>query len=852
MDQVFSILKKLRGRSFAELRERGRQKFDAHAERRGWSSLARLPGDEEFLAALGVNLPGGRRTALSAESLLEHFRARRAPSFFAPFGDEAAARETLRTRFNDASQGAVVAKARKIGANVFDLLGYRDLFFGAPIDWQLEPVSGKKAPSLHWSRIDYLNPEVVGDKKITWELNRHQYFSTLGRAYWRTGDEHYAAAFAKHLSAWMEGNPPKSGINWSSSLEISFRAISWLWALYFFKDSSRLTPSLLLRALKFLYLHARHLESYLSTYFSPNTHLTGEALGLFYLGTLWPEFKRARVWRELGQRILNGELDRHVRPDGVYFEQSSYYHRYTTDFYLHYYLLSEANGGSSAPILKEKLHALLDHLMYLTKPDGTTPLIGDDDGGRLVMLDERAPADFRSSLATAAALFSRPDYKYVAGDVTEETFWLLGSDGVSAFDRLTAEAPSETSRAFPDGGYYVMRDNWSATANYLVIDCGPHGVYNCGHAHADALSFEVAVRGRFLLVDPGTYTYTAAREMRDYFRSSAAHNTLTIDKQSSSVPSGPFSWKHIARTRPAIWSTQPRFDYLTGAHDGYSSLDAPALHERSVLFLKGDYWIVRDRVETNGRHRYDLNFHFAPDAAPELEPTGGEIAVRERSADRPGGQIISFGKGGSWQQDEGWASGCYGEILPSQVFTFSAAGEGDQDFFTFLVPRSAGEGNLLARELTTAAGRAFTLSDQNGDAHDLLLIGPTEVTLGDEQWRSDAPWVWARLVGGDRRTLREVVLIGGGRLDLNGRRIAEAVDHLAVEWQGGEMRAEMTPKSFAAPVVLASLRTGGGSVNNLKFSAGGRETLRFVGGRPQDTEAEAGVETKNNLVEVGR
>ena len=138
----------------------------------------------------------------------------------------------------------------------------------------------------------------------------------------------------------MDQNPPKLGINWASSLEVAFRSISWLWALYFFKDSPALTSSLFLRALKFLYLHARHLETYLSTYFSPNTHLTGEALGLFYLGTLLPEFRAAARWRETGRRILLEQMARHVQPDGVYFEQSSYYHRYTTDFYTHFLILA--------------------------------------------------------------------------------------------------------------------------------------------------------------------------------------------------------------------------------------------------------------------------------------------------------------------------------------------------------------------------------------------------------------------------------------------------------------------------------------------------------------------------------
>ncbi|MEJ7617097.1 MAG: alginate lyase family protein [Pyrinomonadaceae bacterium] len=415
----------------------------------------------------------------------------------------------------------------------------------------------------------------------------------------------------------------------------------------------------------------------------PNTHLTGEALGLFYLGTLLPEFKSALRWREIGQTILCAELERHVKPDGVYFEQSSYYHRYTADFYLHFYLLAQANNVAVGEIVREKLIALLDHLLHLTKPDGTTPLVGDDDGGRLVVLDERAPNDFRATLATGAAVFSRADHKYVAEDVSEETLWLLGGDGLRVFDQLGARPPGEESRAFPDGGYYVMRDGWSRTANYLLIDCGPHGVFNCGHAHADALAFELAARGRTLLVDPGTYTYTSSPQMRDHFRSSAAHNTLTVDGVSSSLSDGPFAWKHIARTSVKEWQSERRFDYLEASHDGYSSLDAPAMHTRSVLFIKGDYWIVRDRVETAGTHSYDLNFHYAAGAAPTIESDAGAAAmVSERSA-AGGLDLCTFGERGAWRQEEAPVSRFYGDLSAAPLLTYSARSEGAAEFVTF-------------------------------------------------------------------------------------------------------------------------------------------------------------------------
>ncbi|HWS53605.1 MAG TPA: alginate lyase family protein, partial [Pyrinomonadaceae bacterium] len=709
------------------------------------------------LARLVLPEPRGPGAA-DAAGLLEHFR--RAPRpFFCAFDDPEATREELRRRFADAAASALLERAARAAAGRFDLLGLRGLSFGDPVDWNLEPVAGKRAPMKHWSRIGELDAGLTGDKKIIWELNRHQHFYGLGRAYWRTGDEAHARAFAAHLASWM-AHPPKLGVNWMSSLEVAFRAISWLWALHFFKRSPHLTPELYARALKYLYLHGRHLETYLSTYFSPNTHLTGEALGLFYLGTCLPELRRAARWREKGRRVLVEQLARQVAPDGVYFEQTSYYQRYTADFYAHFRLLARAAGEDLGGAVDGRLAALCDHLMHLTAPDGTTPFYGDDDGGRLAPLDDRPAADFRATLATAAALFARADYKHVAGPATEESLWLAGPEGLKAYDALDALAPAEQSRAFPAGGYYVMRDGWAEDSNYLLLDCGPHGFDNGGHAHADALSFALAARGRTLLVDPGTYSYTGSPEMRDYFRHSASHNTLAVDGESSSVPAGPFSWATAARCEARAWHARARFDFFEGEHDGYRRLPDPVTHRRSVLFLKGDYLVVRDEAEARGRHRFGLNFHFAPGAAPRLAGEGRSAFVSVADDARPGLELHAHGGHGRWRLADGWVSPCYGARARAAVGVYEAEGEGPQDFVTLCLPRAAGQ--PAARVLALMPGAAAHFLEVAGADHrDFLILGRAGRLVSEQRFVTDFAWTWARVAPGGE--LSEFVLVGGGR-----------------------------------------------------------------------------------------
>ncbi len=313
-----------------------------------------------------------------------------------------------------------------------------------------------------------------------------------------------------------------------------------------------------------------------------------------------------------------------------------------------------------------------------------------------------------------------------------------------------------------------MRHGWAPAANYLLIDCGPHGALNCGHAHADALALDLAARGRTLLVDPGTYTYTGSSEMRDLFRSTAAHNTLAVDGESSSVSEGPFSWKQTARARARTWITHRRFDFFEGEQDGYTRLAAPLTQTRSILFLKNDYWIMRDSVATEGGHRCDLNFHFAPDARPRMAVEGeaseaSVAAVRERSARLPGLEIFVCTEGGQWRTEESWVSRCYGERAAAPVSIFSKKIERAEQFVTFLVPRRADDENarVIARE--AVGGRSFDVFGA-GSGRDCVLLAGDGGFVETARLASDFAWGWARFAREDADAPPDEMLLIGGRL----------------------------------------------------------------------------------------
>ncbi len=711
MSSMLGKLDKLRAMPWQELQERSAQEL-ARLNERYLGRGARELTDRELLRELagcgtgsGSDLapasarPAGTpgryrspyRTDEAAAALLA--RLRQQPHFFPALSQRTAVVQLMQTRFA-AESACLIARADRVLAHRFDIFEHEGLSFGEPVNWRLEPISGKETPLAHWSTIDFLNPVVAGDKKFTWELNRCQFFITLGQAYWLTNDEKYAEQFVALTTSWLGANPPKRGINWASSLELSFRVIAWLWALHLFADAKALTPDFVARVLKSLIAQGRHIERYLSHYFSPNTHLTGEALGLFYLGVTLPELRRAEHWRQLGLQILLEQLPVQVRRDGVYFEQASYYHRYTTDFYTHLLLLSRASSIDLPPLVEEKLSALHEHLLWITRPDGSATFYGDDDGGRTVLLSTRRAADFRDTLATGAALFQRPDWKFVAGAAAVETLWLLGAEGLQAFDALAAHAPPAQRKAFAESGYYVLRDGWTPDASYLFIDCGPHGVLNGGHAHSDALSFEFAAAGATWLVDPGTFTYTGDLQQRNEIRCSQNHNTVSVDGLSQSTPDTAFTWKQTARCLPREFRETVDGLFFAGQQDGYTRLADPVRQQRSWLLRKAEgetprHLLITDRLEAKETHRYQWHFHFAAGCRAQLTgegvrinaPNDNELLLVARWAGGP-----ASSRQLQWAVTDGWVSRCYGQREPAPVVTLTTEAQGAVELQMLLVP----------------------------------------------------------------------------------------------------------------------------------------------------------------------
>jgi hypothetical protein len=559
-----------------------------------------------------------------------------------------------------------LCEARAICSHEFDLLGYEKLDYGPEIDWHLDAVHGKRAPLKPWFKIDFLNFQEVGDHKVTWELNRHQHLVTLAKAWCFTNDRRFSDELVAQWVSWHKANPYPLGVNWASTLEVAFRGLSWLWVRQLMTGCDSLPNCFHRDLLDGLQRHGSYIERYLSTYFSPNTHLLGEAVALFFLGTLCPEIPQADRWQQRGLEVVLNEAGRQVRPDGVYFEQALYYHVYALDFFLYARILAGLNEIKLPAAFDAVLRTMLDVLDALSQT-GVAEGFGDDDGGR-VFNPRRNQVEHMTDPLAIGAVYYGPGF--AAATLTEESVWLFGDKAVARL-RNNDQRQDLTSRAFPSGGLYVMADDQPCVQS-MMIDGGPQGIGRSGHGHADALSLRFSLDGQRVLIDPGAGVYIGDNSDRNLFRGTGSHNTIQIDGLDQAVPEGPFSWSAIPKVQTERWLAGETFDLFIGSHDGYCRLADPVLHRRTLFHAKGGVWVVRDVLTGKEVHSLQSFWHFAPQVI--VEEAAGQIAARWDSAEGTTRGALLSAASPAWKAEvlPGLVSPAYGAKETAPVACFSA------------------------------------------------------------------------------------------------------------------------------------------------------------------------------------
>jgi hypothetical protein len=695
------------------------------------------------------------------------------PQFFFS-GAEGRQRADLLKKNLPGEANAVIEAANGICRHEFRLLGFEKVTFGQEIDWHFN--QGRPSiPLKPWYKIDFLDFELVGDHKIVWELNRHQHLVTLAKAWLLTGKAEYVNELVAQWYSWQRANPYPLGINWASSLEVGFRSLSWLWVRALLAECPQLPSNFEHDLLDALQLHGRHIERYLSRYFSPNTHLLGEAAALFFIGTLCPRTIEARRWLDLGWNILLEESVRQVRQDGIYFEQALYYHVYALDFFLHARILASANGIAPPQPFDDTLQKMLDVIQALSET-GVMEGFGDDDGGRVFDSRRNRVECMSDPLAIGMVLYKN---QYSSARLTEESIWLFGDRAIAAFENLAPRSEMR-SRAFPAGGIYLINDP-APCVQQLMIDAGPQGTGRSGHGHADALSVRFSFSGQRTLIDCGTYRYISDGTERDHFRGTRAHNTLRVDNLEQAVSEGPFAWSSIPRVVAETWINGNSFNYFVGSHDGYRRLLDPVVHRRSVFHVRGGVWLVRDRAEGQSEHLLETFWHFDPEVEIENErgtitatPTGhGEISDRPRLT-----FLVDRNSGWRVEVEKDLASPAYGCKQVASALRISAQTRlPNECAVLFLLGKRVGDFSAFPRTSQEwVRGYRYWI----GETSEFFFFADENATWRTGGLASDAKLLYCKTEGG---SLKHVIMVSGSFAEWRGKRfISHSSSTETFEW----------------------------------------------------------------------
>ena len=102
-----------------------------------------------------------------------------------------------------------------------------------PIDWHCDFKS-----KTRWNEKTFyldipLKPSHNSDIKIPRELSRFQHIQSI----FFSNDERASTEFFLQVIDWIISNPFKRGVNWACTMDVSIRAINWIWGIRFLKTN---------------------------------------------------------------------------------------------------------------------------------------------------------------------------------------------------------------------------------------------------------------------------------------------------------------------------------------------------------------------------------------------------------------------------------------------------------------------------------------------------------------------------------------------------------------------------------------------------------------------------------------
>lgn len=429
----------------------------------------------------------------------------------------------------------------------------------------------EKLDSVDWARrhVSHL---------WSYNLQYFDYALDLAWAYRMNGDPRFARRFSEMATDWVQQTSSGQGDGWEP-YALSIRAVNWMFALLLLgkavdAEARELIASSIFRQLSVL--EARQETHLLGNHYQKN-------LLALAVGGLFFNDARAEKWRKKFAATLWREFEVQFMEDGGHFERSPMYHAIAlVDLLQIVHLYESAGERVPRSVVDRAVRAVRVYRLF-SRPDGTLHLFNDSANGI-------APP--------------RPYILRLSGLV-------LGSVGTDP----------EGTVSLPDSGFagYVNR----STGERFVWDCGDIGPsYQPAHAHAGLLGFELDLAGFPVVVDSGVHGY-GGDPLREYVRSTRAHNTIMIGQREQSEMWGVHRVARRARMTRASATETPGAVAFEGAYSPYH--DRTTVHLRQIVRRGVHEWAVNDSVEGGSDAPVVSFLHLHPSLDASL--ANGEITA---------------------------------------------------------------------------------------------------------------------------------------------------------------------------------------------------------------------------------
>lgn len=540
-----------------------------------------------------------------------------------------------------------------------------------PIDWYFTENKDSFWPKIFYSDINYRPGNPYGDIRINWELNRLQFFPLIA-----TENEELAKDI---LQSWLKNSPYLYGPSYVSSMEVALRWISVYWGVCLLSEP--IDDDLLKEITGLGVASGIFIENRLSTHSSAGNHIIVEAVGLFWIAKALRADKYTEKWAELARQLIWDQTLRQLNPDGSPKEQSFWYLGFVVDA-LFYYLLLEDISLVPSNVLK-RLEKSLEFISEIVLHDGTFPDFGDRDDGYVGHINddyERSP--FVDLLKIGAMLFNRPEWVEGRSNISNKfhffdtpEFAVINQD-----NKHNIQVDNNSVKLYPDCGMTVMQKG----KGQLIFRHAPLGLEpTYGHGHADALSILFSWGGQQILCDLGSGQYNGDQNIRNYFRSTLAHNTIQVDNCDQARILGPFMWEGsyncITGERHA-----PENNTIEYKHDAYFE-NYGITHTRTIEWAEPNKIIITDFLDGPKEKEFCGTFHFTPDSKIEIVNNVLEINSNDVKLNIYFDSKLKLELSeGSVEPLLGWKSAVYGRWEPIHLIRFSSEIRHIKQFETIL------------------------------------------------------------------------------------------------------------------------------------------------------------------------